>query len=233
MVLWLGVLLGTRLGLAQDLSPDKVQLEVEGVGVVVDGDRAAAWEIARAEARERALERVVSQLVAPKKLVAGYEVLRDEVYSKPEKFMVWERVVGRKAGEAGLCRLRLAVEVDVGALRLRLAELGLLDQERAEALGLQFQADRYLVQVVVFGVNDQQLEDLKGVLEEVAGDGEGKVHVRYFSPGMARLVVEFAAGARVLAEKLTGNEWGDFSLRLVSVSSGRLELRFVPRESLP
>ncbi len=91
-----------------------------------------------------------------------------------------------------------------------------------------------VVQLVVYGVNDQQLVDLKNVLgQSVRGVRQGGIHQRFFADGVAKLDVRVKGNAQFLSDELTRKTFSKFKLSLKKFSQNKLELNFIPKGSRP
>lgn len=90
------------------------------------------------------------------------------------------------------------------------------------------------IQLVVTGMNDQQLVDFKNVLgQQVRGVQPGGIHQRYFANGLAKLDVQVKGNAQFLADELTRKDFQTFKLSLIQYSQNKLDLKFIPKGSLP
>ncbi len=90
------------------------------------------------------------------------------------------------------------------------------------------------VQLVIRGVNDHQLVDFKNALgQQVRGIQPGGIHQRFFANGVAKLDVQVKGNAQFLADEITRKNFPNFKISLEGFSANKLELRFIPKGSLP
>jgi len=88
------------------------------------------------------------------------------------------------------------------------------------------------VQLVIAGLNDQLLVDLKNDLKSRIR-GVQDIQQRFFGDGVANLDVEIKGTAQMLADELTRKKFFKYNLSMVSYSPNRIELQLIPKDSLP
>ena len=90
------------------------------------------------------------------------------------------------------------------------------------------------IRLIIRGVNDHQLVQFKNALaQQVRGIQPGGIHQRFFANGVAKLDVQMKGNAQFLADEISRKSFPGFRLAIVSFSSNKLELRFIPKGSLP
>lgn len=111
-------------------------VQVEGQAPIIEGNKVAARDAARADAVRQAVEQVVGIYVSAESLTRNFELIRDEIYARSNGFALIEEVLSEGAQE-DIYFVRAKVKVFLTeneegkqALAKKLQEMGLLRQLR-------------------------------------------------------------------------------------------------------
>ncbi len=105
--------------------PEGTEVEAEGIGAVVAGDRAAAREDAVRDALRNAVEKVVGTHVSSETLVENFQLVQDRILTRTRGYISRYEVVG-ETDEGDLLRVRVRALVKETDLVGDLEAVGLL-----------------------------------------------------------------------------------------------------------
>ena len=104
---------------------EAINASAEGVGVIVDDNKALARDQAIQDALRLVVEQAAGTMVSSETLVQNYEVLRDQVYSKSQGYIQRYEVTNESI-QGNLYKVTIQASVAAGNLKNDIQALGLL-----------------------------------------------------------------------------------------------------------
>lgn len=101
-------------------------VQASGLGLVIDGDEAAAYQEAKNQALRQAVEQAVGTLVASHTRVQNFSVIEDHILTRTAGYVRQYRIVQRGPAAGQMYRVALEAEVDLNDLQRQLDSIGLL-----------------------------------------------------------------------------------------------------------
>jgi len=100
-------------------------IKVEGVGAIVNNDKAIARDNAIEDALRKAVEQAVGTLVSSETMVENFQLLSDSIYTKTEGYIQKYKIMSEAPAE-NIYKVNIEATVALGNLKNDLAAVGLL-----------------------------------------------------------------------------------------------------------
>ena len=140
MVLTLFLLL---VPMVMPLSAESVKrVESTGYGVIVKGDRVAAYEEAKQNALRQAVEEGVGVLLSSHARVENFALIEDNIYTKTEGYVRTYDVLDEQLIDESTLAVTLASTVELGALQDRIEGLEVLVESAGNPYILVLESDK-------------------------------------------------------------------------------------------
>ncbi|MEW6616484.1 MAG: flagellar assembly protein T N-terminal domain-containing protein [Thermodesulfobacteriota bacterium] len=124
LLCFLTILVSAHYAHGEQLLQSQV-IKAEGVGAIVNNDKAIARDNAIEDALRKAVEQAVGTLVSSETMVENFQLLSDRIYTKTEGYVQQYKIISEAPAE-NIYKVTLEATVTLGNLKNDLAAIGLL-----------------------------------------------------------------------------------------------------------
>jgi hypothetical protein len=124
LLCFLTILVSAHYAHGEQLLQSQV-IKAEGVGAIVNNDKAIARDNAIEDALRKAVEQAVGTLVSSETMVENFQLLSDRIYTKTEGYVQKYKIISEAPAE-NIYKVILEATVTLGNLKNDLAAIGLL-----------------------------------------------------------------------------------------------------------